>query len=152
MSGVGEADDRAGRIVVGVDGSPASARALRWAVDQARQTGAEVDAVIAWTPPNVYAVGPALPHELDWAADCGSAIDETCKRALDGADDGAIRRLVVRGHPAQVLVDQAKGADLLVVGSRGHGGFTGMLLGSVSQHVIALAPCPVVVVPDRPHN
>ena len=57
-----------------------------------------------------------------------------------------MRRHVAEGHPAGVLLAQVEGADMLVVGSRGHGGFTGMLLGSVSQHVVAHAPCPVVVV------
>jgi nucleotide-binding universal stress UspA family protein len=149
MSNDGGTGTRPGRIVVGVDGSPSSAQALQWAVGQARLTGAEVHAVIAWLPPTVYAWGPALPDEVDWADDCATALDQTIKETLDGADADTIHRHVVRGHPAQALLDEAADADLLVVGCRGHGGFTGMLLGSVSQHVIAHAPCPVLVVHDR---
>ena len=75
--------------------------------------------------------------------------EQAIKETLDGPDAEQVQRHVVRGHPAQALIDQAAGADLLVVGFRGHGGFTGMLLGSVSQHVIAHAPCPALVVHDE---
>jgi nucleotide-binding universal stress UspA family protein len=135
-----------GRIVVGVDGSPSSARALAWAARQARHTGAEVHAVAAWLPPSVYAWGPGLPDEVNWAEDCATGLEHTIKEALDDEDAARVIRHVVQGHPAQALLDQAAGAELLVVGCRGHGGFAGMLLGSVSQHVIAHAACPVLVV------
>ena len=149
MSSDGGTGTGPGRIVVGVDGSPSSAQALRWAAGQARHTGAEVHAVIAWLPPTVYAWGPALPSDLDWSEDCGTALEQTITKTLDGPDAESVHRHVVRGHPAQALLDEAVGADLLVVGCRGHGGFTGMLLGSVSQHVIAHSPCPVLVVHDE---
>ena len=149
MSSDGETGSRAGRIVVGVDGSPSSTRALQWAVGQARLTGAEVHAVMAWTPPTVYAWGPGLPDDINWAEDCGTALEQTITKAVDEPDAEAVHRHVVRGHPAQALLDRAIGADLLVVGCRGHGGFTGMLLGSVSQHIIAHASCPVLVVHDE---
>ena len=71
---------------------------------------------------------------------------EDAVRTVDPSDGNGVSQRVVRGHPAQVLLDAAEDAALLVVGSRGRGGFTGMLLGSVSQHVIARAACPVVVV------
>jgi nucleotide-binding universal stress UspA family protein len=149
VSNDGGTGPRPGRIVVGVDGSPSSAQALQWAVDQARLTGAEVHAVVAWQPPTAYGWGPVLRDETDWADDCSAALDQTIKETLDAADADAIHRHVVRGHAAQALLDEAADADLLVVGCRGHGGFTGMLLGSVSQHGIAHAPCPVLVVLDR---
>ena len=149
MSSDGGAGTGPGRIVVGVDGSPSSARALQWAVGQARHTGAEVHAVVAWMPPTVYAWGPGLPDDIDWAEDCATGLEQSIKEALDDEDAARVHRHVVRGHPATALLEQAAGADLLVVGCRGHGGFTGMLLGSVSQHVVAHAPCPVLVVHEE---
>jgi nucleotide-binding universal stress UspA family protein len=132
------------KIVVGVDGSPQSERALRWADQQARLTGSELHAVIAWHLPTSYGYA-AVYDDADWAGDARETLDRTIKEAL-GEDDGVYRH-VREGHPAAVLVEAAKAADLLVVGSRGHGGFAGLLLGSVSQHVVAHAACPVVVVP-----
>ena len=149
MTSDGGTDSGPGRIVVGVDGSPSSARALRWAVGQARATGDEVPAGMAWMPPSVSAWGPGLPDDVHWNEDCAAALEQTIKETVDGPEADQVRRHVVRGHPAQARIDQADGADLLVVGCRGHGGFTGMLLGSVSQHVIAHAPCPVLVVHDQ---
>jgi nucleotide-binding universal stress UspA family protein len=134
-----------GKIVVGVDGSEASAEALKWAAGQARLTGGEVHAVISWLPPTVYDWGPAVA-DIDWAQDSRTALADTIKEALDAGDAEKVQQHVVQGHPAQVLADAAADADLLVVGSRGHGGFAGMLLGSVSHHVIAHARCPVVVI------
>lgn len=148
MSSAGEG--HGGGVVVGVDGSPTSARALRWAVDQARLTGAEVVAVMSWLPPTVYAWGPGLP-DVDWAADSRAALEQTIAESLEPGDAERVQRRVVQGHPAHTLIEAARGADLLVVGCRGHGGFTGMLLGSVSQQVVAHAPCPVVVVHDEDH-
>jgi nucleotide-binding universal stress UspA family protein len=133
-----------GRIVAGVDGSPASVRALEWAVRQAALTGAVVEAVTAWhfpTPVGGFAVG----DPIDWQANAQATQDIAVKEAL-GAEASALVRHVVQGHPVRVLIEAAAGADLLAVGSRGHGGFTGMLLGSVSEHVVAHAPCPVVVI------
>jgi nucleotide-binding universal stress UspA family protein len=140
-----------GKIVVGVDGSPASAQALRWAVGQGRLTGGEVHAVISWLPPTVYDWGPAI-SDIDWAKDSRRALDDTIADTLDPDDAAKVQRHVIQGHPAQALTDAADDADLLVVGSRGHGGFTGMLLGSVSHHVIAHAPCPVVVIHGEAHG
>jgi nucleotide-binding universal stress UspA family protein len=96
------------RVVVGVDGSPASADALSWAVRYAEQSGAEIEAVTSWDAP-----------------------------IIDGAG---------RTEPSISPPSPSTAERLLVVGSRGHGGFTGQLLGSVSAHVVAHATCPVVVV------
>ena len=137
-------------IVVGVDGSPSSMSALRWAIRQAALTGAAVDAVIAW----YY---PAATVGYGWAptgADAGFDFRETAEKVLAGAIASAVgpgssvgvRARVVEGNPAQVLLDACDSADLLVVGSRGHGGFTEALLGSVSQHCVHHAHCPVVVI------
>jgi nucleotide-binding universal stress UspA family protein len=140
------------QIVVGVDGSPSSAEALRWAVNQARLTGQMVQAVIAWEFPPFSGL-PPLGEEVDWA-DVGRAIlGKAVHSALAERDARGVNQHVARGGPAQVLLDAARGADLLVVGCRGYGGFSGLLLGSVSQHVVTHAACPVVVVRahgDRP--
>ena len=135
-----------GRIVVGVDGSAASIEAVRWAVRYARLVGADVEAVTSWVYP--ASSGIAL-DTIDWQQNARDILDATLSQALPDGSDHVIRT-IVEDHPAAALVDAARGAELLVVGSRGHGAFTGMLLGSVSQHVAAHAPCPVVVVrPQR---
>ena len=132
------------RIVVGVDGSPASLGALEWAVGQGALTGAVVEAVTAWHFPATYG-GYPIVAETDWDSNAKTIQDIAVKEAL-GDEATSLARRVAQGHPVTVLLDAAVGADLLVVGSRGHGGFTGMLLGSVSEHVVAHAPCAVVVV------
>ncbi len=132
------------RIIVGVDGSPASRSALEWAVGQGALTGAVVEAVTAWHFPATYG-GYPIVAETDWDSNAKTIQDVAVKEALGDEATSLVRR-VAQGHPVTVLLDAAAGADLLVVGSRGHGGFTGMLLGSVSEHVVAHAPCAVVVV------
>lgn len=136
------------RIVVGVDGSVPSKAALAWAVRQARLTGATVQAVIAWEPPVAYGypmtVAPAVSYE-ELAADVArSAIAQVCGRG----DAVKITSKVAEGNAAQVLLEASQKADLLVVGSRGHGGFVEALLGSVGQHCVHHATCPVVVIRD----
>jgi nucleotide-binding universal stress UspA family protein len=132
------------RIVVGVDGSPASLEALQWAVRQASLTGAAAEAVTAWHFPAAVGGFPIV-DPTDWQANAHDVQDLAVKEALGDAAPALVRR-VAQGHPVRVLLEAAVGAELLVVGSRGHGGFTGMLLGSVSEHVVAHAPCPVVVI------
>jgi nucleotide-binding universal stress UspA family protein len=142
-------DSRHPRIVAGVDGSPSSMAALRWATGQAGLTGATVDAVIAWHYPVLAASGGyglAVP-ELG-PDDFREIAEKTVAGAigaLSPARDVRVRPLVVEGDPARVLLDASAGADLLVVGTRGHGGLTEALLGSVSQHCVQHAACPVVV-------
>jgi nucleotide-binding universal stress UspA family protein len=145
-----EQEGHAARIVAGVDGSPCSVRALRWAIRQARLTGGSVDAVIAWEYPTSYSgygYGVAEGAGLEEAAQ--KTLVDAISEAAGPEDRIAVRPRVVHGHAAQVLVDAAEGADLLVVGSRGHGGFTAALLGSVGQHCVYHAGCPVVVVRDE---
>ncbi len=133
-------------IVVGVDGSDPSRRALRWAADQAKLTGAELKVVTTWEyPPRSDGLRPirrtSTPTRMP-----RKALRETVDAVL-GADPAVVVHLkVTEGHPAFVLTEAARGAALLVVGSRGHGAFAGMLLGSVSEYCAAHAPCPVVVV------
>jgi nucleotide-binding universal stress UspA family protein len=138
------------RIVVGVDGSASSLAALRWAVHQAELTGGTVDAVVAWQMPATMTGFGFAPVAV---AD-GSEVEQTAQRILDqlvskvARPEGgpAVRRLAVQGFPAPVLLGASVGADLLVLGSRGHGGFSGALLGSVSQHCVRHARCPVVII------
>jgi nucleotide-binding universal stress UspA family protein len=133
-----------GTIVVGVDGSESSVGALRWAVHQALLTGDAVHAVTSWALPTTYGYMPVV--EFDWAKNAGTILDHALTSALGDSGAKDVCRHVVEGHPALALLDAAAEATLLVVGNRGHGGFVGMLLGSVSQHVVCHAPCPVVVV------
>ena len=137
----------AGPIVVGVDGSPSSEHALRWAADQSRLTGQDLHAVIAWHEPVAYD-GP-VTAAFDWRRDATGVLGKTVENVLGDAAAGRVVQDVTRGRPARVLLDASRDAGLLVVGSRGHGGFGGLLLGSVGQHVIAHAACPVVVVHEH---
>jgi nucleotide-binding universal stress UspA family protein len=136
------------RIIVAVDGSPASNEALAWAARQASLTGAVLEAVTAWHYPIGFGEY-AYVAETDWPADA-RAIQQTAVKEVLGDDAGPLVRRVAQGHPVPVLLAAAEGADLLVMGSRGHGGFTGLLLGSVSEHVVGHAPCAVVVVRPQP--
>ena len=137
------------RIVVGVDGSPSSIGALEWAFGQAILTGGVIEAVCAWHYPNVY--GAAVPDNADYHA----LAEETVAKAIAEARTAdqaygvvPVRPVVVKARPAHALLAQAKGATLLVIGFRGHGGLSEVLLGSVSQHVLHHAPCPVVIIRD----
>lgn len=137
------------RVVVGIDGSDSSKTALRWAAEEAKAHDTELTVASIWTPlPAAVApydstgLGPGLDPERLAAA----ILDDTVEEVLSGYSRLALRREVRGGNPARVLIDLSDGADVLVVGSRGRGGFVGMLLGSVSQHVAAQADCTVVVV------
>jgi nucleotide-binding universal stress UspA family protein len=132
------------RIVVGVDGSPTSKAALAWAVGQAELTGAVVEAVIAWEYSDAYGLG--LTTGVDFENIAATVAADAIAEVTGRGTAVKIQTRVEEGHPARVLIDASAGADLLVVGSRGHGGFAGALLGSVSQHCIQHAACPVVVI------
>jgi nucleotide-binding universal stress UspA family protein len=138
------------RVVVGVDGSAESDKALRWAYDEARAHGADL-VVVAARPAPVPPASPPPYGGFPWSAggapatDLESLVTAAVKSAL-GEDAEDVRIEVRQGAPAPVLLAAAKGADLLVVGSRGAGAFTGMLLGSVSLHAATHAPCAVTVV------
>ncbi|MEE1751344.1 universal stress protein [Streptomyces sp. SP18CS02] len=138
----------AGRIVVGVDGSEPSLKALRWAARQAALTGATLEVVTGWEYPATGWAGaaPGWPPDFDPETIARQTLDEAVAAGLDEATAAAVERVVVAGHPAQALVDRAAGADLLVVGDRGYSGFKAAVLGSVGLHVTQHAPCPVVVV------
>lgn len=136
-------NDPAGRVVVGVDGSDSSIDALRWAVRQAELTSSDLEVVASWQHPIGYEADLTAESE-DWRGMAETKLDDVLARVdTDGVE---VRRTVREGHPAKVLTDASTNADLIVVGSRGHGSFAGMLLGSVSFHVSSHAHCPVVVV------
>ena len=134
------------RIVVGVDGSASSTAALAWAVKQAALTGAVVDAVIAWEVPANYSFLVQVPTDINYAGIAAQVVADTIAEVSGPGEQVKIRSTATEGNPARVLLDASKGAELLVVGSRGHGGFTEALLGSVSQHCVHHATCPVVVI------
>jgi nucleotide-binding universal stress UspA family protein len=141
--------DKASRIVVGVDGSPSADAALRWAVRQAGLTGATVDAVTVWQYPAAlggFGVAPVGYDGTNFADIAKKTAADAISQAVDPDSDLIVRELVVEGYPAQALIAAAEGADLLVVGSRGHGELAEALLGSVSQHCVHHARCPVVVI------
>jgi nucleotide-binding universal stress UspA family protein len=136
------------RIVVGVDGSESSKRALRWAIRQAEQTGGRVDAVAAWHYPPAYGVAPVADGGVDFEGDAKRTLAEALAEVSGLAPEVRVDPLIAEGHPATVLLQAARGADLLVVGSRGHGGFTSAMLGSVSLYCVLHAHCPVLVLRD----
>jgi nucleotide-binding universal stress UspA family protein len=140
------------RIVVGVDGSHSSKEALRWAVRQAELTESSVEAVIAWhypEPAGGYGYRPFSAIGLaDFAETAGKTLADAIADAVDPATSVPVAQRVVEGNQASVLLKASAGADVLVVGSRGLGGFASALLGSVSQHCAHHATCPILIVPD----
>jgi len=138
-------------IVVGIDGSDASADALRWACGQARLTGSSLHVVYAWDPPTVVSMGlPPLVGDFDALYERALDLPHDFARAVLGDVDVTIVPITERGHAAQVLVDASADAELLVIGSRGLGGLRGMVLGSVGHHCAAHSHCPVVIVHGEP--
>ena len=139
------------RIVVGIDGSDVARRALAWALDEARARKARIEVIHAWQPLALTGA-PFAPlggeiEALTGAAEC--VMDEAMARADTSGLAVPPERTIVCSGPAAAVLEAAKGADLVVVGSRGIGGFTGLLLGSASCQVAHHATCPVVVVPPR---
>lgn len=135
-------------VIVGVDGSPESADALRWALEQARLMQATLRVVYAWDPPNVVSLG-VPPLMTDWEPLRERALEfpgDFVREVLGEVADVPVVPGMVRGRPAQVLCDASADADLLVLGSRGLGGLKGMVLGSCGHHCAAHAQCPVVIV------
>ena len=142
--------ERERKIVVGVDGSVPSKAALAWAIRQARLTGATVEAVIAWELPIVcgYPVPMPVAPDVDFEREAEQMLAAAIAGVAGPDEPVTIRSVVVNGNAARVLLDASAGAELLVVGSRGYGGFAEALLGSVGQHCVHHATCPVVVIRD----
>ncbi len=137
-------DPQSSIIVVGVDGSEYSIEALRWPAAQAELTGAQLRALNAWSLAEIYAY---TGH--DYEADAHKTLEEAVTQALGGQPHIPVTSDVVEGHAAAALIDASREAELLVVGSHGRGAFTGMLLGSVSQHCASHAHCTTVIVRQR---
>ena len=135
------------RIVVGVDGSEPSKQALRWAQRLAAGAGAQLEAVIAWQYPVMTGWGPGVvPLDYNLAQTMDKVLIDTVDAVFGSDRPTGLKLTVVEGHPVSVLLDRSADALMLVVGSRGHGGFIGLLLGSVSASVAEHASCPVLVV------
>ncbi|MBO0806078.1 MAG: universal stress protein [Nocardiopsaceae bacterium] len=145
------------RIVVGVDGSEHSKAALRWAIGQARLTGASVDAMTAWRYPATYSLATIVP-DIDMEEEARHMLSQALAEVVGDSPTGGpgvspgkncaevqVQQLVSEGPPQGVLLRAARDADLLVVGSRGQGGFASAILGSVSLACVLNAPCPVLV-------
>jgi nucleotide-binding universal stress UspA family protein len=144
-----------GVIIVGVDRSAGAEEALRFAFQEAQLRGATLRAIHAWQfgyigAPSLEGAVPVLGAGLDeHRSAAGAVLDAMVREAIPDSGDVEIERRVVEGAAAAVLVEESRGADLLVVGSRGHGGFAQLLLGSVSQQCAHYAECPVVIVRPR---
>ena len=141
--------------MVGIDGSESARDALRFALEEARLRGASLRAVAVWHVP-VGAYGAAfVPAHVSLREDLESAMRQALEDSLAdaAAADVDVQTMLREGRAAEVLLEEARDAELLVVGSRGLGGFRGLLLGSVSQQCAHHAPCPLVIVRherDRP--
>lgn len=139
--------DSAPFVVVGIDGSEPSEHALRWGAFIAQHANARLRVVIAWLP--VWpGEGPAAADVRDWDpyGDALNTLEQTVQKALGNTPGIEVDRRAVQGGAAKTLLEESASARMLVLGSRGHGGFTGLLLGSVSATCTAHATCPVLVI------
>ncbi len=135
-----------GRIVVGVDGSDESQTALRWAAAVAERTGALLDVVTVWTFPVTYAWDRSGTYDVDWQGEAEKAVVGMVDKVFGPHRPVGLRTYALEGDPTQRLIEHAAGSQLLVLGSRGRGGFKGLLLGSVTNKCAAHAACPVLIV------
>jgi len=133
-------------IVVGVDGSDRSSGALRWAAHESRLRGAALHVVHAWQMPALSYAAYVPANAYDGSEVAASSLDAQLGAVLGNPTDMVVVPKVTEGPAAQAILEAAKGAELVVVGSRGLGGFRGLLLGSVSTQVAHHATCPVVIV------
>jgi nucleotide-binding universal stress UspA family protein len=136
-------------IIVGVDGSPSSHKALAWAAMEAGDHGADLVVVNAWEHtllPPAGSLSVSEHYVPDPSQRSADDLLREIKEVLGEDPPVLVQPVVKQGNAAEVLIDQSESADMLVVGTRGHGGFRGLVLGSVSQHVAAYAKCPVTVV------
>lgn len=141
-------------IVVGVDGSEGARHALEWAAGEAKGRGVPLTVVLAWQWPTGFYVGASwagvTPEVIDDLRSLAEQrLDKTCSEVESALEGLTVTREVIEGAPAPALLKAAEDADLLVVGTRGHGGFAGLLLGSVSQQCAHHSPCPIVIVPPQ---
>ena len=136
-------------IVVGVDGSPGSRKALSWAAAEAAGHGSDLIVVNVWEHtllPPAGSVSVSERYVPDPSQRTADDLVQVIKEELGDEPPVFVQPVVKQGRPAKVLIEESADADLLVVGPRGHGGFVGLVLGSVSQHVAAYAKCPVAII------
>jgi nucleotide-binding universal stress UspA family protein len=136
-------------VLVGVDGSDSSRKALTWAAAEAANHGADLVVLNVWEhtlPPPAGSVSVSERYVPDPSQRTAEDLLAEIKEVLGDNPPVLVQPHVKQGNPARMLIEESAGADLLVVGTRGHGGFLGLVLGSVSQHVAAYAKCPVTVV------
>jgi nucleotide-binding universal stress UspA family protein len=138
-------------IVCGVDGSAAADRALGWALDEAKRRGCVLRVVSAWMWDGMEAMG--VPASAEEARDLAEQRQHTAleKALVSAGGPPEVERVLVRGRPSEVLTAASVGAEMLVLGSHGHGSIHDKLVGSTSERAIRHAPCPVVVLPDPRH-
>jgi nucleotide-binding universal stress UspA family protein len=147
-----DAPKGAGRIVVGVDGSESSMAALDWGVRQAKLTGLGLDAVITWSIPATAAMVGSLPETYDPATDAARALVDAVAAVRTSNPGVDMRSVEIEGAAGPSLVDYSADAELLVIGSRGHGFIAGLLLSSVSEYCVSHAHCPVLVLREHMHD
>jgi nucleotide-binding universal stress UspA family protein len=133
-------------ILVGIDGSDPSKAALEWAGNQAQLTGFPLLVIATWQYPTSAGWMEILPADIDFKGETQRMLDENVNAVLGTAHGIVVATRVIQGHPALTLVELSRSASLVVVGSRGHGEFVGMLIGSTSEFLTTHAHCPVVVV------
>jgi nucleotide-binding universal stress UspA family protein len=147
---LGDMSDDA-RIVVGVDGSAPSQAALEWALEEAVLRHARLEVVHAWSFPFLAAApGVGTIDQSTFEADANAVLDAALAALDVGRLDASVHRLVVPGHPGEVLAERSQEAALIVVGTRGHSTLVELVLGSIANHVVHHAACPVVIVPPPP--
>jgi nucleotide-binding universal stress UspA family protein len=135
-----------GRVVVGVDGSGHSKQALRWAAQIAGLRGARIEVVTAWEYPTSYGWAGVAPAGWNPAEDMEKVANDTVSAVFGDQLPPGLQVQISEGGASKILIDASHGAIMLIVGSRGHGGFAGLLLGSVSANVAEHAHCPVLIV------
>ena len=146
VHGTDRKDASVGRIAVGVDGSACGELAVTWAVEEALRCGAELILVHGWSYPYHTPRSTNAAARDDMKLDAMRTLEATARIVKEHAPTLRCHSIISEQSPAKAIIDAAKEADLLVVGSRGHGGFTALLLGSVSRTVLQHSPVPVVVV------
>ncbi len=136
--------EQARTIVVGVDGSDSSLQALRWALSFAPTLGASIDVVGTWTAPTLT----GWEGVINWnpEADTEQTLKDAVQQVVTTDRPAGVNLVVCEGDAATILIQKAQQALMLIVGSRGHGGFAGLLLGSVSTKCAEHAACPVLVI------
>ncbi len=138
--------DSNNHVVVGIDGSETSKIALKWAARLAPSLGATIHAIVAWEYPIIFGLEGGIPREWKPDENAKEVLNASIEEVFGKNRPAGLQGSISQGHPTFVLLDASKDAQMLIVGSRGLGGFAGLLLGSVSSACAEHAKCPVLVV------